>query len=193
MAKLYVVRHAAVAVDFDLPASDWQLSGAGIEATRKLVDAGGWEDVRHIYYSPEVKARQTASIISQMTGTASTVVEDLRELRAPILINLDEFQGRVGAYLDGFADPEFEPWDEAGERIARCVEAILDEADGLVAIVSHGRILTAWFSHWLGRRLSRRDWESMGLPDLSVVDIDSRRVERGFFSDVAACPQNQGG
>jgi len=49
VAKLYVVRHAAVTVDLNTAPVEWPLSQEGICATRQLVLSRSWSDVRHIY------------------------------------------------------------------------------------------------------------------------------------------------
>ena len=85
MAKLYVVRHAQVHVDFGVPSSEWVISEDGIRATRDWVLAEPWSEVRHIYHSPEPKAVATARIISNLTGIQTTVVDALHELRIPTI------------------------------------------------------------------------------------------------------------
>lgn len=186
MAKLYVVRHASVHVDFGVPSSEWVISEDGIRATRDLVLTEPWSEVRHIYHSPEPKAAVTARIIGDLTGIQTTVVDALHELRIPTINPHDEFVRRVGLYLAGFPDPEFEDWDMATNRIVDAVQNIIRLANGSsVAMVSHGRILTVLFSYWLKRRMTVDAWRSIRLPDLSVVDMDTWQVDRGFFSNLA--------
>lgn len=185
MAKLYIVRHAHVNVDLTVPSSEWEISREGIHATKDLALAESWDEVSCIYHSPELKAVATARVISEVTGIPTTVEDDLYELRIPTITPTEEFIRRVGAYLAGFSDPEFEDWDDATTRIVGCVQNIVSEANGnSVLMVSHGRILTVFFSHLMKRRLSVTEWQSIRLPDLSVIDLDTWTVERGFFSDL---------
>lgn len=187
MAKLYVVRHSQVNTDFSVPSSEWRISEDGIRATKDLAVSENWEGVYGIYHSPEPKAVETARIIGKFTGTPVKAMEDLHELRIPAISPAKEFVRRVGAYLDGFPDPEFEDWEHATQRIIGCVQKIISEAQGRsVAMVSHGRILTVLFSHILRRRMSVTEWQSIRLPDLSVIDSDTWTVERGFFSNIEA-------
>lgn len=186
MSKLYMIRHAPVTVDFRIRSSEWSISEEGIHATRQLVLNQSWNDVQRIYHSPERKAAGTAEVVSAMTGIPMTVVNDLRELSVPHIDASDEFIRRVGAYLLGFPDPEFENWDQAAQRIVGAIAAIVAEAAGRsAAVVSHGRILTVWFSHLFQRRMSVAEWQSIRLPDLSVIDLDTGTVERGFFSNIS--------
>lgn len=86
----------------------------------------------------------------------------------------------------GSNDPKLEDWNVANERIVNCVQDIVRTENGKsVVIVSHGRILILFFSHILKRRMTVDEWQSIRMPDLSVIDLDSWTVERGFFS-----PQN---
>jgi 2,3-bisphosphoglycerate-dependent phosphoglycerate mutase len=186
VGKLYVVRHAEVTVDMTTPAAEWPLSDQGIASTRRLVLSRSWSDVRHIYHSPELKARRTAEVMSEMTGIRASAVDDLRELAAPQIAAPEAFVARVGRYLMGVPDRDFESWDHAMARIVRAMAAIVATAPGeSAAVVSHGRILTVWFSHWFQRRLTAADWQSIRLPDLSVVDWETHTVESGFFADLA--------
>ncbi len=116
VAKLYVVRPAQVNLDFTVPSSEWEISEDGIHATKDLALDESWNEVRRIYHSPELKAVATARVISEVTRIPTTVKDDLRELRIPSITPTEEFVRRVGTYLGGFADPEFEDWDEATAR-----------------------------------------------------------------------------
>ena len=96
---------------------------------------------------------------------------------------MEEFVRRVGAHFAGSNDPEFEDWNDATERIVNCVQRIVRNENGnSVATVSHPRILTVLFSHILKRRMTVDEWQSLRMPDLSVIDLDTWTVERGFFS-----------
>lgn len=185
MSELYIVRHAQVNINFSVPSTEWRISEDGIRGTRKLVLSERWSTVHRIYHSPEPKAVATADIISEMTGIPTIVMDELHELRIPTIQSTEEFILRVGAYLEGFPDPEFEEWAQATDRIVGCVGRITNEANGYsVAMVSHGRILTVLFSYLFKRRMTVKEWQSIRLPDLSVIDLETWTVERGFFSNI---------
>jgi len=121
VAELYIVWHAQVSIDFSVPSTEWNISEYGIRATRELVLSENWSGVHRIYHSPEPKAVATADIISEMTGIPTSVMDELHELRIPTIQPTEEFIRRVGAYLEGFPDPEFEEWALATDRIVGCV------------------------------------------------------------------------
>ena len=165
------------------PSEWWNISTEGIRLVRGLARQECWSEVSRIYHSPENKAVATARIVSEITGISTKVADDLRELRTPFIRPADEFLRRVGAYLTGMNDPEFESLGDATDRIVHCVQDLVrNEIGKSVAIVSHGKILTVLFGHILKRHLTLDEWQSMGMPALSVIDLESWTVERGFFS-----------
>jgi broad specificity phosphatase PhoE len=63
------------------------------------------------------------------------------------------------------------------------LQAVVEaEAGKSVAVVSHGRILTVLYSYLLGHRLGEKEWQSISLPDLSVINLETNTVESGFFA-----------
>lgn len=186
MSFLYVIRHAQVEIDPAIPPAEWSLSPEGWTQTDQMAQRVSWEDIAYICHSPEKKAVETARAIAAPRGLIMRAEPDLRELAADVgFMAHDAFAERVGNYLEGMEDPAFEPFEAAAKRITRCVEDIVSQAAGRpAAIVSHGRILTAFYSSLFGRRLTRREWQSIGLPDLSVLCMKTWTVKSGFFSDL---------
>lgn len=185
MTSIYVVRHAQVKVEPEVASHLWELSEEGRDAAEELARGESWEDVAWIYHSPEPKAEATARVIAEVAGGMELRMHpDLRELEMRTgYLSAAEFQGRLQQYLVGAEDPDFEPFEEAAARIERCVREIVEEAAGRsVAIVSHGRILTALYSRLLGRRLTIEEWRSIRMPDVSVIDTETWQVKRGFLS-----------
>ena len=69
------VRHAAVDLDLDSPASTWRLSEEGRTAAAEL--ATRLAPVRRVLTSPLLRARQTAAEIAKETGATVRVEEAL--------------------------------------------------------------------------------------------------------------------
>ncbi|MDB5084168.1 MAG: hypothetical protein JWN30_1054 [Bacilli bacterium] len=186
LPNLYVIRHAQVEIDPNVPAQEWPLSKEGERSTLELIAAESWPDVSTIYHSPEPKAEQTATIIADALSLKMESHLALRELQINTgFLSSAEFEHRVGAFLEGCPDPDFEDYELAGNRIEQGVKDIVRRAGGVsTAIVSHGRILTVWFSRLKGRRLTAAEWKSIKLPDLAVIDVDTWTVKSGFFADV---------
>lgn len=184
MSKLYVIRHSLVHVDPQVSPENWRLSEEGIVAAHKLALQEQLDGVECIWHSPEKKAKETAQIIADTHHLNMRAEPDLRELKADIgFLEKADFQKRVGDYLEGQADSDFEDYQESVSRITACINGMVKESGGNpAALVSHGRILSVFYAHLLGRHLRRKEWLSIGFPDLSVLNTESWTVERGFLS-----------
>jgi hypothetical protein len=114
------VRHAAVDLDLDSPASTWRLSEEGRTAAAEL--ATRLAPVRRVLTSPEPKAVDTAAPLAEASGVPLELDDRLREVeRAANVAGYDEHRAAVRAYLSG--DP-IDGWEDAaaaapGSRRAR--------------------------------------------------------------------------
>lgn len=185
--RLYVVHHSK---PLDAPAlhpSLLPLSREGIMLASPVVEASFWSSVRTIYYSPEMQAAQTAELIANRWSLELQLADDLSDMW---LVNASlpqaELEQIIGEHLQGTVEhPLLEPYDEAQRRIVNCVQRLARQHAGdNFAIVSHARILTALYSHILGRRLGRQEWLSIRTPDLSVIDTSAWQVTDGFLSEL---------
>jgi broad specificity phosphatase PhoE len=148
------VRHAAVDLRLDVPASMWQLSGEGLRAADALAER--LAPVPRVLTSPEAKAVATAAPLARRSGVLLEVDERLREVeRAGNLPDYDAHRAAVGAYLQGAEVEGWEPHREARARFAAAVEA-LDET----AVVTHATVLALFLGYDVER------WEQIGLPDV---------------------------
>lgn len=184
MPKLYVVRHAQVRRDPKIPVGDWELSDGAAESIRTLVENNSWGDVSHIYHSPEKKCEQTARIIGNILSLPIMADDNLRELEIKVgYLPYATFKRRAIDFFDGKDDTYFEDFEEAQKRIVKGVKDIIDsEAGKSVVIVSHGRIMMAFYSFLVGYRIGAKGWESIKLPDVSIIDLEKNVIESGFFS-----------
>jgi broad specificity phosphatase PhoE len=79
----------------------------------------------------------------------------------------------------------FEDVERAERRVAECIRRLAAlHAGQSFAVVAQGRIITALYSYLLGRQLGKAEWLSLRSPDLSVIDLATWQVERGFFSQL---------
>ena len=158
----------------------------GVILTIPIAEASFWASVAGIYHSPAPKAAQTAQIIARRWRLPTYAKEDLREMEIQGYIMPEQFVHIVGDHLAGVASSSLlEDYALAQQRIVRCVQRLaVINAGRSFAIVSHGRILTALYSHLLGYRLGREAWQSLRMPDLSVINLATWQVEAGFLSDI---------
>ena len=182
--RLFVIRHAQPWLDPAVPPEQWRLAPEGVAATRELVRRWSWHGVAAIHHSPQPKTEATGRVMADVLHVPLLAADDLAELAMDAGFLGDEaFADRVGAFLEGGRDPAFEDYDRAQQRITACVTRLMVGAAGRdLAIVSHGRIITVLFSALTGERLGRKEWQSIAIPDLSLVDFGAGRVTAGFFA-----------
>jgi probable phosphoglycerate mutase len=137
---------------------DTALSDRGLEQAARLGDRLRDEPIEEIWVSDHTRAHQTATAVSQTTGTPLQVFEDLGER------SLGALRGRSYAELDfdpfakDYSPPEGESWEVFHERVdrvwatieARWLEAFAGrEGAGHFAVVTHGLVLRSLFERIL--------------------------------------------
>jgi broad specificity phosphatase PhoE len=174
MRHLYLIRHATPEIQPNVPSVEWNLSERGFEEARALgATAQSW-GLHAIYASSERKAQSTALAMSELLDIPVHVVEGLEELRIDGWIgNSDEFGETVQQILQ---EPDLslrgaERASVAAERFARGV-AIVEQAQFPAAVVSHGRVLTAWLAHTGRTDDAFALWRSIPMPGWARIDLD---------------------
>ena len=157
------------------PPSDWRLSVAGADESRRLGTAAAWRGLRHVVTSPEPKARATAEPISLAAGVEPLVAPDLREVeRGESSIDGPEaYISAVVDYFDTGHRPGWEPLAHAADRVTRCLGALLRGTEGDVCAVSHGLLLSLYLASREGRRPDPAAWSVIPLPGVAVVQDGS--------------------
>lgn len=141
------------------------------------------DDIQRIYHSPLVRARDTARIISAIYEIGLEECECLREVKRNFgFVDAEIYSEYVTEYLSGFNNSRFEGYEKAEERILTCIESLVkDSAGKSLMIVSHGLILTVFYSYILGKRTFTSIWREIKMPDLAVLNLDSGVIETGSF------------
>ncbi len=158
---MHLIRHAHTEPQRDVPSAEWGLSVAGRESARSLALRDDWLDLTLVASSPEPKSRATASPIAEAAALDLRLERDLRE--AGRLWVDGDYAAAARAYLTGEELPGWEPAEEVRERMERAVRLLAVEADGPLAVVSHGLSL----SLLLG--LSPDEWEALPFGDVVAV------------------------
>src|SRR5207248_305592 len=169
----YLIKHAEPAIQPDIPAEQWTLSPRGIEEARGIAEAARAWGLRAVYSSFEPKAKATALIIAEPAELQVRVIEGFEELRLGQWIgNADDFNDLVRQVLEAPSKPiaGAETAAAAGARFERSVETVL-RADLPAAVVSHGRILTAYLSCVLGEPDPFALWRS--IPSAGVARLNA--------------------
>lgn len=181
---MYIVRHAETKIEPNIPIVDWRLSESAIKSIRKMLNGTVLDDVQRVYHSPLLKARDTARIIGELYGIRTETSECLREVdRSFGYVQRETHFQQVSKYLSGIESNYFEKYENAQDRIVTCLRNLLSAAGGKsVMVVSHGIVLTLLYSYLLGVRLSFEDWQKLRMPDLSIINLETFNIEKGFYS-----------
>jgi broad specificity phosphatase PhoE len=180
VARVLLVRHAAVDVEPARPASGWQLSERGRADALRLASWPGWRDVTTVVSSDERKAAATAEPIAASAGVPLLTEPALREVDrgATPVIGGDAYAALVRGYLGG---GRLAGWEPRGEALARAWHAVLratTNASGTTAIVSHGLLLSVYLN------LRGDQWERIELPAVAAADVaadGTPTLERRFL------------
>jgi 2,3-bisphosphoglycerate-dependent phosphoglycerate mutase len=138
---MYLVRHAMVVIDMNVPSNEWRLSADGRVAAARLV-------LRElpVRTSSEPKAVETAVA----AGWTAMVDPLLREVERPWIG--DDYERWVERYLGG---EELDGWEPRETALARLHEA-LDGFDGIA--VTHGLAISLYVG------LTFDEWRAMPFP-----------------------------
>ena len=180
--RLYLVRHASVAVHPERPATGWHLSPEGRAAADALASEDCWAQLARLYSSAEPKAIATAQRIAARNALPIATEPDLGEVGGRAWVEGD-YKDVARRYLRGERVEGWEVRNLALRRVRECIEAITarhGQAD--IGIVSHGLVLTLYLSDLLALPAAAavETWEGIGFPDYAVVDPTSKRLERPF-------------
>jgi broad specificity phosphatase PhoE len=175
---LHLVRHAAVTVRPEIDGPLWHLSPEGRAGADALAGEPFWQDVERLLASSEPKAYGTGQRIAAKHGLPLRIEHDLREVsdRAWVAGGYEEL---VRRYFAG-ENVGWEPRDAALARVRACIEAIASTADGDVAVVAHGLVLTLYLSDLLGldSPAAFELWSRIRFPD--VCTLEGTTVVRPF-------------
>ncbi len=172
MTQLYLIRHARTRMMGDA-AERWPLSEKGRRDASTLARRDFWRRIDLAFSSPEPKALQTAEPAARRWGIPLEIVDCLRELRRPRLVQ--DYEKTVERL---FSDPEvsivdMEPAAQAAERITRCIRGLVEaHSTQTLAVVSHGLVLTLFLAQLEGRWPTVAEWQSVPFTGLIVVDTN---------------------
>ncbi len=175
---MYLVRHVEVSLVDGVAAHEWLPTKAGLDAAARLATASDWTEMRLVTTSTEPKARATADPIAARAGVPVRDEPDLHEVArepAPVIRAADH-ASRVRRYLEGEPIDGWEPREHASRRFERCIDRLVAETDGPLAIVSHATVLALYLG------LTHDEWAAIPLPAVAVADPRTRRVLRSFQS-----------
>ena len=184
MRALRYITHPQVAVDPGTPVTRWALSAVGRHRAEAMCRQPWVAGIRRLVSSDEVKAVQTAEVISRHVGVHVEVRAGIGEndRSATGFVPPDRFEVLADRF---FAAPEesVEGWERAVDAQARIAaglaDLLADEAGGDVAVVGHGAVGTLWWCALRAQPVDRRH-DQPGQGHYFTVDRATRTVLHGW-------------
>lgn len=177
MGHFYFVRHGETVWNVEnkiCGATDSPLTEKGRTQARELGELIVSENIKfdEILYSPLSRAKDTALIISDVTGVSAKVEERLIEQ------NFGKWEGTARNGLDFKADKENFATDyEGGEsmlklcqRIYNLIDDIKADKDKTYLLVAHNGIARAVNSYF--NSMSNKEYASFGIKNCEIVRYD---------------------
>jgi broad specificity phosphatase PhoE len=176
MGKLVLVKHSMPVLDADVPSPRWVLSDDGRRRCSWVSGVLRAEGVQRLYSSLEPKALETAALVGMELTLPVAPRAGLQENDRTGLGFLPA--GKMRRTLaDFFARPAdlvmgTETADAALARFEPAVRAVVAEADGTAAVVTHGTVLTLLVARH--NAINSFDfWGRLTTPSCVVLDTDS--------------------
>ena len=162
-----LIRHAEPIVEPDRPPSEWQLSLRGKELAHDLVACLSTCGLRRIVTSPEVKARATATAVTDVLGLNVITDDGLREVQRPWIEG--NFDDAVTRYLQGNL---IEGWEPIEQVVSRVVDSLVGHSgDGPIGVVTHGTAMACF----VGANVPTNRalfWSDLTMPDVWALSSE---------------------
>ncbi len=183
MQTLVLVKHSLPEIDPAVPAKDWHLSEEGCVRSRILGEELDRYDLDLVISSIELKAMETAEIVSGLLKVPMEIIEGLHEhVRENVgFLEKERFEQSIRRFYEQPADRVFgdESADSAYDRFSKTVYGLSDRFPRLnMAIVTHGTVISLFVSRIselepfaLWKQLGLPSWVVLSGPGFDVVDI----------------------
>ena len=182
MRRLVLVKHSMPEMEQDKPASAWRLGEVGRGRAEELAVTLREFSPDMIWSSREPKAVETAEMLAGSFGVAVKVMDGLEEHHrgnVPFLPK-EEFEGAVEHF---FCNPGrlvlgTETADQALERVAGSIDAVVEAGHTDSVVVTHGTVISLYVASvtdiqpvCLWRRLGLPSYVSIMLPSMAIHSI----------------------
>jgi broad specificity phosphatase PhoE len=173
--KLFFLRHCESELDFNIPASQWSLSGKGELHAKRLASSGHFDDVEVIITSEEKKAHQTAHPIAKRNSLSIQEMPNFNELDRDVATPLtkNEYETSVKRALEN-PHEDVHGWETTSSALRRFTSGVDDvkkKEETKLLIVSHGIVLTLYFgvlTHQMDNLYTR--WKKLSFGAWGVVE-----------------------
>jgi broad specificity phosphatase PhoE len=187
MSTLILVRHSAVLVDPDVAAAQWRLSADGRFCCHQLAEQLQPYRPTRFITSDEVKAVETGQIMAAQLELPCTIEADLHEQNRAGLPFFTDKDAWATAVAHFFAQPEQQVLGEetavqARQRLEQTIIQLQHQyPQDRLALVGHGRILTAFITYHNPSLDPFSFWQSLTLPCAFILDAVSYRLQERIY------------
>jgi len=196
--KIYLIRHGETTGDVEDRYGgtyDDHLSEKGKEQVKELVTKLEGKEIELIYYSPLIRAIETAQVLGQKLSVSLEEIEDIRERN-----HYGELSGLTKKEaLEQFPEeveelessplyhklPHSEDYYEFAKRIIDAFNKVTETDREVIAIVTHGGPIKTIFREILG-------FEIEGIEDCAIIELnkDDHGIEIGGMDGVGGITPN---
>jgi broad specificity phosphatase PhoE len=171
--ELVLVRHSLPEIEPGRPAPTWRLNEVGRERCSPLAEALRPYEPAVVVTSEEPKAVETGHLVAEGLGVPWESFPGLHEheRRDVPFTTPEAFRGAVARLFESPDELVFggETANEAHARYAAAVRAVMARhAEGNVALVSHGTVMTLYISRATGIA-AYAFWRRLALPAFAVL------------------------
>ncbi|KIC42154.1 phosphoglycerate mutase [Ruegeria sp. ANG-R] len=168
MPRLLVITHPEVAIDLEVPVTDWTLDETGRRRAAAFAADGAFAGVTKLWTSTERKARDTGEILaaSRNLPVQQHVALGENDRSATGFLPREEFEAAADAFF-ALPNTSFRGWEtavEAQRRIHEATTCIINKHEGNdLALVTHGAVGTLLWCALSGQPIDRKyDQPSQG-------------------------------
>jgi broad specificity phosphatase PhoE len=177
---LILIRHSTPAIDVAVPSTAWALSLEGARVAAELAEAVSGFKAHAVVTSPELKARQTAAIISDRLVVPRIIDDDLREHERTSngFLPRSEFAEGISRLLSSPGELVFgdETADSVFVRFSSALErALARRPQHDVLAVTHGTAI----SIYIGRKFGLDPmafWRRLTTPMAVIISDESMEI-----------------
>ena len=184
--KIYLMRHGQTTGDLeDRYGGDYDdhLTEEGIAQANELAAKLSNLKIENIFYSPRIRAIETAEIVNKIAGVSIDKVEDLRERNAyGVMTGMvkAEAKEKYPDQVELLKDPRntIQGAEEYGlfkKRILGAIEKLAITDYQTIGVITHGGPIHCFFREIIGQELSQ-------LGDCAIIELD---YKDGKFSLVS--------
>lgn len=174
--KIYLVRHGETTGDIeDRFGGDYDdhLTELGKTQAKKLAGELSELNIEKIYYSPRIRARETAEIINKITNIPVELLDDLRERNAYGILTgqiKSEVEKKYPNLVKILSDPKAtisgaEDYQDFKNRVINVFDNVIKLPIDTLAIVTHGGVISCFLREIIGR-------ERKKLNDCALIELE---------------------